>query len=233
MECLSALLLTASFQPHDMRAHHLGSAGAYALLSCLPAPRRKIRKLELQLDPAQKLCMGLLFGIGSAAQTPAHPLTMLFLPLFLGHFSDFPLCIFAGCFAAFASENPLILLNTLSVGTLSLFGAHDQRICLGVGCLLHLVCVPFTEGYAGIPFGAYAAFARCLFLRSAPLHLRGLKLLAPLSLLDLFFAERIQIIYLPCLLFLCLFKPGRDALPFASIPIACALTYARRGGLLD
>lgn len=233
MEFLGALLMTASLQPHDMRAHHIGSFFTYSLLFFFPKPRRYIRKVELQISPSQKILMGTLFALSSIMQTAAHPLDRLFLPLFLGTFQDFSLSLFGGFFAAFLSKYPFAILNILSLSLLSLFGAHDQRTCIGAAALLHLFCIPFFQGYDGISLGAYASVSRFLFLQSSPLHLRSLLLLSPLSLLDLFRAEQLELIYLPSLLFLFLLKPGRDIFPFLTIPIGIALAFARHEGLLS
>lgn len=235
MDLLAGVLLTISNYPHSPRAHHVGAAGTYLLLTCIRPRHKAINKCEVYWTQTQVGWTAALFSLASVAQpsSPA-PLSLIFLPLFLVSFQDFTLAIFCGALCAFCALGNLgsTCLQLASTAALAHIGRHSQRPTLYAAGILHLLCAAVFEGPVGwgCAYGAYAAVARFLYLRRSPFHLRGLLALSPLALVDLFHAEQIPLLFVFLTLCPLLARGGRDAFPFVTVPISCALVYARREG---
>lgn len=234
MEVLAAVLLTISHSPHSGRGHDVGACLVYFSLGCLLKPPKKtLGGEEVDWPGWQTFLVAFVFALGSVLQpsTPK-PLTLLFLPLFLVSFSDFPLCILVGGLSFFASQNPITaFLHLFSTSTLGLLGAHEQTLCLYLAFVGHLIHIAFASGdwTGGISYGAYAAVGRILFLRGAPLSGRGLLLLCPLALVDLLSCETVPLLLLPVAFCPLLARGGRDTFPFFSVPLACVLAHQATG----
>lgn len=230
MDALAALLLSASHSPHGSRGHALGACLTYLSVGLILKPRKKsLNHHPIAWSLRQQIFSATLFAVGSVLQpSRPYPLTLSFLPLFITSFSDLNLSLLGGLCVFFARQSPLLIFrHILSTTSLGLLGAHRESLCIFAASLAHLAQIPFLGGawLDGVYEGAYSAYARILFLRAAPLSLRGLLLLSPLSLLDLLWTESVPLLILPATLSPLFAKEGRDIFPFLLFPLSVLLAH--------